>query len=315
MSREKVRVLVTGASGLLGSAVKELLHYSNKYELLCPTREEMDCLDFNSVDAYFKKTEPNIIIHLAATVYGLKGNLDNQMLALINNTKIDNNIFHAISLNRDFISKIFYAGTVAAYNYPYQRLPLKEEFLLDGNPHFGEYGYAMAKRHALAYLNILKRNHGVDFIYGVMTNLYGPNDRFNTENGHVIPSLLLKAHGANESRSPLIVWGRKETTRDFLYSLDAAKIIINLLESSYSGIINIASGKESTMEDLVKEIVKLFPEIPTFSFDSEKPVGIPKRSVDVSKLEQLGFLSGIHSLKDGLKETVDWLYRQSIIRK
>ncbi|MFW5394211.1 NAD-dependent epimerase/dehydratase family protein, partial [Yersinia sp. 2544 StPb PI] len=146
----------------------------------------------------------------------------------------------------------------ASYPYPYKSLPLKEDFFLDGEPHWGEYGYASAKRHALAYLKIMKEYDGIDYCYGLFTNLFGQNDKFDTVNGHVIPSLIEKSISSiNNCTNRLNVWGRPDTTRDFLFSYDAGIAAILAMEK-YSGVINIASGKESSMQEVTDAINEYF---------------------------------------------------------
>lgn len=299
------RILITGSSGLLGFGLLDAISRLSRpdLKLICPSRKEMDCLDRSSVDRFVRKVKPNYIFHLAALVFGLKGNLNNQLLSLSKNTLINDNIFTAISQTP--VKKIFYAGTVAAYSYPYESLPLKEEDLLKSDPHWGEYGYAMAKRQALSYLNLLNRDYSIPYTYGLFTNLYGPNDRFNIENGHVIPSLILKALESCREGRTLKVWGKPTTTRDFLYSIDAGDAALHAM-LNLNGIVNIASGVESSMHQVVDSIVTKVQNIPSVVWQSDQPVGIPRRAVDVSKLKQSGFIPS-YTLQKGISETIDWV--------
>jgi GDP-L-fucose synthase len=298
----KDRVLVIGASGLLGKAIVSGLFAQGYTNVLTPSSSELDCLDGVSTARYFEDNRPSSVYHLAAIVFGLKGNLENQLLSLTKNTLINHNVLNACANTR--VKKTFFAGTVAAYGFPYLNLPLRERDLLAAPPHPGEFGYAAAKRHALNYLEIMKADLGLDFVYGVFTNLYGPHDRFDIENGHVIPSLIRKAALSAAHQTPFEVWGNPFTTRDYLYSLDAANAAIFAM-NKMSGIINIASGTTSEMAEVVKHISDCFPALPTAQWLSDMPVGIPNRSVSNVKLSEAGFVPA-YSLQTGIRATCDW---------
>ncbi|MGP2516660.1 NAD-dependent epimerase/dehydratase family protein [Yersinia sp. 2545 StPb PI] len=249
-------ILITGSGGVLGYGLLQALNEKKYLNILSPNSSELNALDEKSVDDYFTKNKPSYVFHLASLVYGLQGNLDNQLKSLCSNTTINQNIIVACKNHR--VKKIFFAGTVASYPYPYKSLPLKEDFFLDGEPHWGEYGYASAKRHALAYLKIMKEYDGIDYCYGLFTNLFGQNDKFDTVNGHVIPSLIEKSISSiNNCTNRLNVWGRPDTTRDFLFGYDAGIAAILAMEK-YSGVINIASGKESSMQEVTDAINEYF---------------------------------------------------------
>ncbi len=309
----KSTILITGAGGLLGHGLKKALakRQDCDYKVLSPSSSELNLLDESAVLDFFEKNRPDYIFHLAAMVFGLKGNLDNQLLSLSTNVLINRNVM--IACARFGVKKVFFAGTVAEYGYPYKSLPLQEEHLLKGPPHWGEYGYAMAKREALSYLEILQKLYDIPYTYGLLTNLYGPHDRFNTENGHVIPSLLIKAMDASKNKSQLRVWGRPETTRDFMFSEDAGEAILHAFEK-IEGIVNIASGVETSMQVLVETIQSNFSGISGIEWQQDQPVGIPRRSIDISKLRNSGFATR-YSLEDGIRATAAWLEHTQDIRK
>lgn len=302
MSDSKLeKYFITGGHGLLGKAIVKV--FANKNILaVAPSRAVLDLLDSKAVAQFVETEQPTRLIHLASKVYGLQGNLKNQFSSLSYNTQVNDNIFNAI-LNSS-VKKVFFSGTVASYPFPYIALPLNEDDLFKGLPHKGEYGYATSKLHALHYLSILKENHGIDFVYGLLTNMFGPNDKFDTENGHVIPSLMRKAYIAQAEGKALEVWGRKDVTRDFLFIDDAAEAIIHLCDNG-SGMYNIASGQETTMEQLAEEICKAAKILQPTIWQSDKPVGIPARTVDITKLRSTGF-SHKNNLADNLKTTYEW---------
>lgn len=297
------KILITGARGLLGTAITNELKNQGFINIFCPSSTELNLLNSDALEAWFENNKPEYIFHLASLVYGLKGNLDNQLKSIHQNTQMNLNLLN--SCGEHGVRKIFFAGTVASYPFPYPSLPLKEEFFLDGEPHAGEYGYATAKRHALSYLKILKQTKNIDYCYGIFTNLYGINDKFDTDGGHVIPSLIKKAYDAiNTEEKSLEVWGNENTTRDFLNSKDAATAAILCMNRS-DGIVNIASGLTVSMGEIVDIINKYFKGQLNIAWNPNAPIGIAHRSVDNSKLKSLGFNEQF-SLESGISNSIDW---------
>lgn len=302
------RVLITGGQGMLGRALNSKLSDIGIINVNSPSRAEMDCLDPQSVNNFFYSARPTHVFHLASLVYGIKGNLDNQNKSLHENTLISMNVLNACMKYN--VSKVFYAGTVASYGFPYASLPLKECDFWSGPPHDGEYGYGWAKRMGLIQLEILKKNHGIKYTYGLLTNLYGPHDKFNSENGHVIPSLISKAIATEQNGGVFEVWGKPNVTRDFMYSKDAASAII-LSMTKTNGLINISSGLETPMSSLVSAITQSLDNNPTVKWRDDRPIGIERRYSDNSKLNEIGFHQQ-YSLEDGIKETIKW-YKENLI--
>ncbi len=299
-------ILITGASGLLGTAIVDELINQGFKNIFKPSSKELDLLNESDVLRFFEENKPIFVFHLASLVYGLKGNLDNQLKSIHQNTLMNLNVLNACGLCG--VKKIFFAGTVASYSYPYKVLPLKEEEFLTGEPHSGEYGYAISKRHALSYLKILQETKKIDYCYGIFTNMYGTNDKFDIDGGHVIPSLIMKASLAIKSDERILeVWGNENTVRDFLNSKDAAIAAI-LCMKKFNGYINISSAEETTMGNLVKIINKVFDNKLVINWNSHAPVGIANRVVDNKKLKELGFEKQ-YSLSDGIEMTVNWFYK------
>lgn len=296
-------ILVTGAGGVLGQAILERLAKDGFKNVLSPSSLELNLLDDGKLDVFFEEKKPKFVFHLASLVFGLKGNLNNQINSISKNTMINNNLLMACYRHK--VKKIFFAGTVAAYPYPFVELPLREDFYLNGEPHWGEYGYAASKRHGLSYLNIMKNNHDVDYCYGIFTNLFGPHDKFDIENGHVIPSLIEKSFiSISSGKNLLEVWGNKNTTRDFMLSTDAARAAVLAMEK-YSGLINISSGVETSIESICNAINQWHGNKLMLAWDKNAPIGVPKRSVDNSRLQELGFKCD-YDIKSGIKLVMDW---------
>ena len=296
-------ILITGGNGLLGRAVLAALTEAGIGEVHAPGRSELDLTDRARVQAYVSNLRPQTIIHLASLVFGLGGNSRNQMRSLSHNSAINDNLLTA--LKECPAKRLFFAGTVASYPFPYASMPLREEEFFNGLPHRGEFGYAMAKRQAWAYLEILAEDTGLEFTYGILTNLYGPGDRFDIENGHVVPSLIAKAYEASGTAGSLRVWGDGSATRDFLYVADAARAILHYLSQPQSErLVNISSAEEVTIGKLALTIAANFDHLPV-DFDHSGAVGIPKRVIDNSRLLASGF-SGFTSLDEGIARTCRW---------
>jgi GDP-L-fucose synthase len=250
-----MKIWVTGASGSLGNALVSNLSAMSGVTLLAPNRHELDLEDVKAVTDYVRRNQPSHIFHLAAKVFGVAGHKENPQTSLLVNSRIDNAVFSALSTHPP--KWVYYSSSVAAYGYPYSKLPLEESDFLKGQPHESELGYALSKRFSLAYLEMLKQEHGVKIAYGLTTNLFGSGDLFHQGRGHVIISLLEKAKVARISGSHLEVWGHGRASRDFLSTADAAKAIISLLDID-AGVINIASGCEIDISEIAQYVVEIF---------------------------------------------------------
>jgi GDP-L-fucose synthase len=296
-------ILVTGARGLLGTAFGKALARLEVPGVLAPSRAELDLLDADVTERYFARHRPACVVHLAAVVFGLGGNLGQQTGILAQNTLINNNIFSAMA--RHPVRKCFYAGTVASYPFPYKSETLHEGEFFNGLPHAGEFGYGAAKRHAYNYVHLLAKDTGLDFAYGIFTNLYGENDRFNVDDGHVIPSLIAKAHAAAPSNGRLEVWGDGSAERDFLHADDAARAVVACLASEEKELLlNISSGRAVSMRTLA-ECVAEAAGLPGVVYLPGKPTGIPRRVVDNTRMRRLGVEPAIR-LEDGLRAVYRW---------
>lgn len=304
---KKAKILITGAAGMVGKNLKIKLEELGFVNLLCPSKEELDLVDYKKTEEYIRNNNPEFVFHLAGIVYGLGGNLKHQLDSLYFNSLINLNLLNALR----FVAtkKIFFAGTVASYPYPYKILPLVEEQMFNGVPHQGEYGYAIAKNLGYNFLGLLNREIGVDYCVGLFTNLYGEHDRFDEKNGHVIPSLISKIYFAKNNGTSFKIWGDEHTTRDFLYVGDAIEAMLFLMDN-FSGMINISSGQESNMREVVNCLVASANFKGLTDWEKNSPIGISRRSVDNSKLKKIGF-NKFTSLKDGLEKAYDWYVKQN----
>lgn len=301
------RILVTGAGGVLGQALLELFRIEGVRDIVAPQRSDCDLTEYRECERLICDCRPSLVVHLASLVFGLGGNLRNQANSLEGNTALNNSFFSALRLAPP--KHVFFAGTVASYPYPYRRLPLVEDDFFGDLPHCGEFGYAMAKRHAYAYLALLQSELGVPFTYGILTNLYGRGDRFDPLNGHVIPSLIAKAKSAAVDGQPLEVWGDGTAERDFLHASDAARAIAICMKGRYAGLINISSGETVTIAQIA-QIVANAAKLPRVKFNPAAPVGIPRRLVNNCKLRELGFSPRV-PIESGLIDTYQWYVAQN----
>lgn len=294
------RALVTGASGLMGRSLVEELQ-SRNMSVIGLTSRDVDLTDFEATCRVFEQHQPTIVYHLAARVSGIMGNLRAQGQAYLDNIRINTNAIEAARLAG--ARKVIAMGSAAIYS-DMVHLPMQEEEVWIGPPHASEAGYAHAKRGMLAQLQAYRDQWGLDFAYCISTNLFGPNDKFDEQHGHVIPSLISKFHRAVQDGSAVTVWGTGTPRRDFLYVKDAAAAMY-MIGESFSGPVNLASGNAVS----ILEAVELIREISGYQqpviWDRTKPDGQKLRAYDVSKLKTLGFQPRF-SLRDALAETYQW---------
>ncbi len=295
---------------MLGRALCQELTSRGFNRVYTPPRAELELSDSKATSSYFHRLQPKYVFHLASIVFGLLGNQRNQLKAISENTILNHNVL--IAAAEAGVQKLFFAGTVASYPFPFPRLPLTEDMLWQGVPHGGEFGYAHSKRHALAYLEILRQEARMEFVYGLLTNLYGPEDRFDDQNGHVIPSLIKKMDVAKATGSDFFVWGDGAATRDFMYRDDAARAIMTVFEAG-TGLTNICSGQSVSIRDVVTALVAAARFEGNVVWQPDKPVGVPVRSVSDAVLQGLRFKPGV-GIENGMQQTWEWFqqHRQSI---
>ncbi len=294
-----MKLLITGANGLLGSAIRA--QSQDRFEVFTPDRNQLDLEDGVAVQEYISSLRPNYCIHTAAHVFGLGGHKLHPNKALFLNSKIDINLISALSETN--IEHFVYVGTVASYGYPYLTQPLVENDFMKGVPHAGEYGYAMAKRFGFDLVSSLKLN-GTSVTYAIMTNMFGPNDNFNEKTGHVIPSLIARAFAARQCGSPLQVWGEETDSRDFIYSEIAAKRIIQALNGRHDGLLNVGSGKERRIID-VAMLIKDYFGVSNLEMKHGGVNAIHKRTLDISLLESK-FGEIPDEFESNLRKTMVW---------
>lgn len=306
------RILVTGGSGLVGSALVDELKNQGYTDVIPLTRRLCDLKDFEAAKAFFQQTRPAVVFHTAATVYGIGGNIKNRGSVFFDNVLINTHVIEASRLAG--VKKIIAMGTIAAYPEA-ATAPLKEEQIWDGLPHGSESSYGHAKRAMLAQLLAYQENYGLDFAYVISTNLYGPHDKFDLEQGHVIPCLIRKFYEAKKNNSEVEIWGDGSASRDFLYSKDMARALV-LIMNKFSGAINVASGSEITIGDVAHFLSNLLEMDGRIRWNTHMPNGRKFVPIDLTHIKSIGF-QPIYAFETGLKETLEWfdqVYEQALVR-
>jgi len=296
------RILITGGTGLVGRALEKLLQtegYSNVSAIGTP---HVDLTDLKETAVFFEKTQPEYVFHLAAAVHGIMGNMQKKGEMFEKNILINTHVTKACVAVK--VKKIVAMGTVASYPYPPEKLPLSEDLIWRGEPHPSENAYGHAKRSMLADLAARRESNGLDFAFALSTNLYGPHDNFDTKFGHVIPSLIRNFYEAKQLKTFVTAWGDGSSSRDFIYSDDAATALLLMMQKA-SGVYNLASGVSHSIKEVVSILAEYTDMQKSVFWDITKPNGQGYRSYDVTRLKSLGF-SPKTSLKEGLLYTYDW---------
>lgn len=301
------RILITGARGLVGSALADHLRRAGHVNLIEVGRDTCDLTDTAETIALFERERPDYVFHAAARVYGIMGNLKNKALSFLDNVMINTNVVEAA--HRAGVKKILAMGTGAVYPYPSPSLPLQEDMIFLGNPHPAEDSYAHAKRAMLAMLQAYEESYGMQWVYIVSCNLFGPRDKFDTEFGHVVPSLIKKFRDAQQSGGRVLVWGDGSAQRDFLYVNDAARAV-QLAMNNCNGAVNMGSSEVLRIREIVDMITQVSGMQGRVDWDASKPNGQDYRAYNLSKLAATGF-KPTYSILSGLQETWDWYCRNA----
>lgn len=298
------RIYVAGHRGLVGSAVVRKLQSLGFTNLLLRTHAELDLTVQSAVDAFFAAEKPRYVILSAAKVGGIHANNTYPADFITINLQIQTNVI-ASSFSHG-VKKLLFLGSSCIYP-KFAPQPIPESALLTGPLEPTNEWYAVAKIAGIKMCQAYRLQHKFEAISAMPTNLYGPNDNFHPENSHVLPALLRRFHEAKvRGDERVVVWGSGTPLREFLHVDDLADAVAFLLEN-YSGLehVNVGSGKEVSIKELaelVKEVVGFEGDL---AWDKSKPDGTPRKLMDNSKIESLGWKPKI-SLKDGLVDTYKW---------
>ena len=296
-------ILVAGDSGLVGSAiVRELKRL--KQNVIGISSKDVDLLDRNKTFEFIKNIKPTAIIDTAAKVGGIGGNNSYPVEFLSQNLQIQSNLMDAAHSAK--VSKFVFLGSSCIYPRDSAQ-PIKEEYLLMGALEQTNSAYAVAKIAGIELIKSYRKQYGYKWISVMPTNMYGPNDNFDLENGHVLPVLIRKFIEAKRSGSGRVtLWGNGSPLREFLHVDDLAKAVLLCLNKyDDSQQINIGSGHEVSIKDLASKISSKVGFNGEIIWDSSKPNGTPRKVLDSSKIFKLGWKPQI-SLELGIQNTIDW---------
>jgi len=298
------KIYVAGHLGMVGSAITRALETNGHSNLLKRTRAELDLADTAAVAKFFQNEKPEIVIFAAAKVGGIKANDDFPVEFLIDNLRIQTNVIAAA--HESGARKLLFLGSSCIYP-KHAPQPIPESALLTGPLEPTNEAYAVAKIAGIKLCQAYDREYGANFISAMPTNLYGPNESFDSETSHVLAALLRKAHEARKNRArELVVWGTGTPRREFLHVDDCASACLFLLQKYDSPeIINVGSGEDLTIRELAGLICDVVGFDGALTWDKSKPDGTPRKLLDVSKLRALGWKPTI-PLREGIARTYDW---------
>lgn len=292
-------ILITGASGMIGSALLRRLKAEGCTSLLAPTHKELELRDSAAVQSYFSKYKPGFVFHLAARVGGIHANSTYPAEFVFDNTSMQMNVFEAA--HKSGVKKILFPGSACTYPKLAPQ-PVKEEEFLNGKVEPTNIAYAAAKINGIVMAQSYAKQYGMQVVVPMPTNTYGVGDNFNPEASHVIPALMKRFHEAKMNNAPeVVLWGSGSPLREFLYVDDAASALIFLMKNrDTADIINVGTMQEISIRDLAAVIAETVGFKGKISLDTTKPDGAPRKVLDSTPLFALGWQPEI-GLGEGLR--------------
>ena len=301
-------VFVAGHKGLAGSAIVRRLENAGYSNILKVDRRDVDLRNQSQVDAWFKENKPKFVFLVAGTVGGILANSLRPAEFLYDNMMIHATVVHASHQND--VEKLLYLGSSCIY--PRMALqPMSEDQLLEGPLEPTNEPYAIAKIAGIKLCQSYRAQYGRNFISGMPTNLYGPNDNFDLESSHVLPALMRKFHEAKLNRSSEVeIWGTGSAMREFLHVDDLADACFYLMKNyDEASHVNIGTGVEVSIKELAETLRDVIYPGVKLRWNTTKPDGAPRKLLDVSKIEAAGWSHSI-SLLDGINSTYGWFLDQ-----
>lgn len=310
LSSTSEKIFVAGHRGLVGSGVVRALKDADYTQILTRSRSELDLLNQAATDAFFAAERPEFVVLAAAKVGGILANDQYPADFLSQNLQIQSNVIEAAF--RTGVKRLVFLGSTCIYPKLAPQ-PLKEEYLLTGPLEPTNEWYAIAKIAGVKQCEALRKQHGVDFVSLMPTNMYGPGDNFDLQSSHVLPAMIRKFHTAKGSSNAVELWGSGKPKREFLYVDDLSSAVVHILQTpedrlhaaAPGGLMNVGVGHDLAISELAEAVRKTVGSTNEIVYDSTKPDGTPRKLVDVSRLFSLGWKPKV-SLEEGLKRTYSW---------
>lgn len=296
---KEAKIYVAGHRGMVGSAIVRCLEAQGYRNIITRTSKELDLKRQEPVEKFFAEEKPDYVFLAAAKVGGIMANNLHPADFMYENMMMEMNVIKAAFDNQ--VKKLMFLGSSCIYPRMAPQ-PMKEDCLLTSSLEQTNEAYALAKISGLKYCEYLNRQYHTDYISVMPTNLYGPNDNYHPEHSHVLPALIRRFHEAKESGAPTVtIWGTGTPLREFLYVDDLADACVFLM-NTYSGdeTVNLGTGKELTIKELAETVKRVIGYEGGIEFDTSKPDGTPRKLLDVSKLEKLGWKYKTE-LEDGIR--------------
>jgi len=293
------KIYIAGHRGMVGSAIKKKLEQEGFKNQLLKTSDELDLRNQDAVHVFFDKERPDYVFLAAAKVGGILANDTYRADFIYENLMIESNIIYEAWKSK--VKKLLFLGSSCIYPKMAPQ-PLKEEYLLTGLLEHTNEPYAIAKIAGIKLCDAFRSQYGCNFISVMPTNLYGPNDHYDLKNSHVLPALIRKFHEAKINQEPFVtIWGTGEPKREFLHVDDVADACLFLMEKyDEPGLVNVGTGTDQSILELAKMVAAIVGFKGGIRNDLSKPDGTPRKLMDVSKINMLGWKARI-SLEDGIR--------------
>lgn len=315
LSNSSHKIFVAGHRGLVGSGIVRALRQAGFNNLILRARQELDLTDAAAVRAFYEAEKPDFVVVAAAKVGGILANDSYPADFLHTNLEIQSNVIHGAF--EAGVGRLIFLGSTCIYPKLAPQ-PLKEEYLLTGPLEPTNQWYAIAKIAGVKLCEALRRQHGVDFVSMMPTNMYGPGDNFDLQSSHVLPALIRKFHEAKGTGEPVTLWGTGTPKREFMYVDDLASSILHVLrtpeETLYNaapdGLINAGVGHDLSIAELAETIKRVVGADNPIEYDTTKPDGTPRKLVDVTRLFAMGWRPEV-DLEEGIRRTYEWYLAQA----
>lgn len=301
------KILITGSTGMVGSAVVKMLTEMGYVNLLTPSRKEMDLVNPQEVKSYFFHHKPEYVFLIAAKVGGIYANMTYRADFIFDNLMMQSNTINACKENQ--VKKILFVSSGCVYP-KYAESPIGEDAMLTGILEPSNEHYSIAKIAGIKMCEAYHMQYGLDYAVVIPNNIYGPGDNYHPENSHVMASLIRKFHEAKQNNTDVEIWGSGKQMREFVYVEDVAKACVSLLDSSYIGAYNCSSEYEITIKDLAELVSEIVEFKGNIIYNTDKPEGHPRKGFSCEKLRKTGWKAST-PLREGIQLSYKW-YKQTL---